>query len=199
MDNTKSQSQNLNEDALKPLNDRLTEILVENHRRFRSFLSKRVGNDTVAEDLLQASLKKALENPTRSKEDTSVVAWFYQILKNTLTDYYRSQASEERKHEGLLQTMTAEGRIHERAADDLEAAICECMNGLLPTLKESYAELIRRIDLQGEPIQQVAKDLGLTENNLGVRLHRARQALKTSLERTCGTCTEHGCLNCTCG
>jgi len=82
--------------------------------------------------------------------------------------------------------------------DEIEAAVCECMNGLLPTLKETYAELIRRIDLGGETISEVARDLGVTENNLTVRLHRARQALKTSLERTCGTCTEHGCLNCTC-
>jgi RNA polymerase sigma-70 factor (ECF subfamily) len=32
-----------------------------------------------------------------------------------------------------------------------------------------------------------------------VRLHRARQALKRELERSCGTCATHGCLDCTCG
>jgi RNA polymerase sigma-70 factor (ECF subfamily) len=31
-----------------------------------------------------------------------------------------------------------------------------------------------------------------------VRLHRARQALRNSLEQACGVCTKHGCLNRTC-
>jgi RNA polymerase sigma-70 factor (ECF subfamily) len=31
-----------------------------------------------------------------------------------------------------------------------------------------------------------------------VRLHRARAALKTRLEQSCGTCATHGCLDCTC-
>jgi RNA polymerase sigma-70 factor (ECF subfamily) len=69
------------------------------------------------------------------------------------------------------------------------------MKGLLPTLKDSYAEPIWSIDLGHEPIAEVAAHLGIAEKNLTVRFHRARQALKTSLERTCGTCTEHGGLN----
>ncbi|SLM45275.1 ECF family RNA polymerase sigma factor (fragment) [Nitrospira sp. ND1] len=40
--------------------------------------------------------------------------------------------------------------------------------------------------------------LQVTPNNLTVRLHRARQALRASLEQTCGLCTRQGCFNCTC-
>lgn len=186
------------DEALRPIDENVIRVLVENHRRFRAYLAKRVGSESVAEDLIQSAIRTALEKPAESQDERSITAWFFRVLKNRLTDYYRSQAAEERKHEGLLQSLAAEGRTQERAADDLEAAICECMTGLLPTLNANYAELIRRIDLGGESIQSVASDLNLTENNLNVRLHRARQALKISLERTCGTCTEHGCLNCTC-
>jgi RNA polymerase sigma factor (sigma-70 family) len=191
-------NQATNEEALKPVDDSLVDVLVENHKRFRSFLSKRVGSDAVAEDLLQISLSKAIENPAKNLESTTIVAWFYQILRNTLTDYYRSRDAEGRKNDGYLQALTAEGRDHQPSMEEIEAAICECMNGLLPTLRENYREVIRRVDLGGEPISQVARDLGISENNLSVRLHRAREALKVSLERACGTCTEHGCLNCTC-
>lgn len=106
--------------------------------------------------------------------------------------------AENRKHVGYLRNLDVEGRTQERAPDDLEAAVCECMKALLPTLKTEYAEVIRRVDLEGMSVPEVAQELGATENNLRVRLSRARQALKTSLVRTCGTCTEHGCLDCTC-
>jgi len=32
-----------------------------------------------------------------------------------------------------------------------------------------------------------------------VRLHRARAALREKLVRSCRTCAEHGCLDCSCG
>jgi hypothetical protein len=44
----------------------------------------------------------------------------------------------------------------------------------------------------------VACQLGLTPNNLAVRLHQARQALRKRLEQTCETCPTHGFRNCAC-
>lgn len=186
-------------EALRPIDERMTKLLVDNHRRFRSFLEKRVGDAATAEDLLQQSLKKALENPARSEEELSVVAWFYQILRNALTDHYRAHASEIQKNDKFLQLLEQEDRTQVHSPDELQAEVCACMTSLLPALHEGYSELIQRIDLNGESIPAVAADLGVTENNLNVRLHRARKALKTSLDLTCGTCTEHGCLSCTCG
>ena len=57
-----------------------------------------------------------------------------------------------------------------------------------------------RLHNQGEDAETVwAEDLGITPNNATVRLHRARKALKRELERSCGTCATHGCLDCGCG
>jgi RNA polymerase sigma-70 factor (ECF subfamily) len=183
---------------IKPLSEALVLPLVENHRKFLAFLSKRVGIKEVAEDLLQLSVKKAIEHPPEAVEEVGVVSWFYKVLRNTLTDYYRAQASEGKKYDEFHDTLDVHGKAKVAPMDEIETGVCECMNGLLSTLKENYAELIRRIDLGGESVSQVAEALGVTENNLTVRLHRARRALKVSLERTCGTCTEHSCLNCTC-
>ena len=72
------------------------------------------------------------------------------------------------------------------------------MNTLIPTLKPEYAEILRRVDLEGAAVPSVAAELGISANNVTVRLHRARQALKKQLERCCGTCATHGCLDCTC-
>lgn len=186
-------------DSLEPLSDSQVHLLVDNHRRFQEFLSKRVPDPTLAEDILQQAIKKAVERPPTAENDRGILAWFYQVLRTTLADYYRSQASEESKAEAFHQELSVRGEDLVPARDDLEAAICKCLNELLPTLRPGYSELIRRIDLEGETVEHVAQDLGISAGNMHVRLHRARQSLKTSLERACGTCTEHGCLDCTCG
>ncbi len=46
--------------------------------------------------------------------------------------------------------------------------------------------------------RDMAREAGITAKNAGVRLHRARQALKKQLERSCGSCAVHGCLDCSC-
>jgi RNA polymerase sigma-70 factor (ECF subfamily) len=157
-----------------------------------------VDDAALAEDLLQQSLVRAVERHHAVREETSAVAWFYQILRNTLVDYYRSHGAEARRDDAYLQELVATGQDMEPPPGEVMDTVCACLNQLLPALRPNYAELLRRIDLQGESPQQVAGALKISPNNLTVRLHRARQALRARLEETCGICTTHGCLNCTC-
>lgn len=66
------------------------------------------------------------------------------------------------------------------------------------TLQAGLPDILRRFDLEGESPAAVAQALQVTSNNLTVRLHPARRALRANLEQTCGLCTGHGCSNCTC-
>lgn len=70
------------------------------------------------------------------------------------------------------------------------------MERLLQTMSVHYASLITRVDLNEEPPGKVAESLGISRNNLFVRLHRARQQLKRRLEENCRVCAKHGCLDC---
>ena len=179
------------------LND-LTHRLLEQESAFRAFLRKRLSDDAVTEDLLQQSLMKAVERYHDLQKSDSAISWFYRILRNALVDYYRSHAADHRKVEGLHQEMIAAGEDKVPALDEMRPAICTCLGPLLKDMRPAYAHLLERVDIKGESPATVAKDLKLTANNLTVRLHRARQALRASLEQACGICTKHGCLNCTC-
>ncbi len=184
--------------ALNPLERSTVELLVENRSKFLSYLRRRLPNESAAEEIFQQSLLRAVESEGSLKDQESLVAWFYQVLKNALIDYYRSHASEARKNANFLNELEASDQATSAPVDEVYKAICECLVGLLPTLKTNYAELIRRVDLEGESVEAVAKSLGITPNNLSVRLHRARHALKESLVRSCGACSEHACLDCSC-
>lgn len=173
--------------------------LLENESAFRQFIRRRVGDEVVVEDILQQSLIKAVERSHSLNNEQSALAWFYRILRHTVADYYRAHGAEVRRNEALLKELTISGNHQELPLDELQATACTCLHGLLPSLHGNYAELIKRIDLDGESPVQVAKELKISRNNLTVRLHRARQSLRVSLESACGICSRHGCLNCTCG
>ena len=81
---------------------------------------------------------------------------------------------------------------------EIEAEICACITRLAATLKPEYAEALDAIDVQGTPVKTFAVERGLTPGNAGVRVFRAREALKKRLVESCGTCAEHGCRDCTC-
>ncbi len=175
-------------------------VFLENQSAFKGFLRKHLSSDEAAEDLLQQSLLKAIRGSDTMMEKENPKAWFYSILRNTLTDYYRARAADGRRQEGFLNDLVTSGQDAHAAPDEaLMGEVCACFNRLLPTLKPEYADLIRRIDLGGEEPATVAEAAGITYNNLMVRLHRARQSLRKSLEHSCGACTKHGCLDCTCG
>jgi RNA polymerase sigma-70 factor (ECF subfamily) len=169
--------------------------LVEHHRRFLRFLEARVGSREVAEDLLQAAFVKGLERGGDLHDGENVVAWFYRLLRNALVDHWRHRDVERR---GLEREAT-EAANEVTPPPELEAALCECVHGLIPTLKEEYVEILRRVEIDGRSVGDAAADLGITPGNAAVRLHRARHALRQRLQTTCGTCTEHGCLECVCG
>ncbi|MDC8446931.1 MAG: sigma-70 family RNA polymerase sigma factor [Nitrospira sp.] len=173
--------------------------LLENESAFRQFVRRRVGDEAVADDILQQSFIKAVGRSHSLNNEHSAVAWFYRILRHTVADYYRSHGAETRRNEAFLRELTISGNHQEPPPGELQAAACACLHGLLPSLHGNYAELIKRIDLDGESQAQVAKELKISRNSLTVRLHRARQALRGALEASCGICSKHGCLNCTCG
>jgi RNA polymerase sigma-70 factor (ECF subfamily) len=172
--------------------------LLARKSEFQAFLRRRVSDEVIAQDLLQQSFLRAVQRAHRVEQPEQSVAWFYRILRNAVIDYYRVHAAENRKTEAFLKELTVSGDDKAPALDELRPAVCACLQRLLPRLRPAYADLLNRIDLRGEPPATVAKALGLTQNNLTVRLHRARQALRKTLEEACGICTKHGCLNCTC-
>ena len=176
-----------------PPSPEVVERLVSSHREFLSFLEARLPSRAIAEEVLQTAFVRTLEKGGGIREAESAVAWFYRLLRNALTDHYRRNASAAR----ALEQHAAE--VDLPVEEELVTAICACMGALLPTLKSEYSEILRRVDLEEKSLAEAAAELGITANNASVRLHRARQALKRQLERSCGTCATHGCLDCHCG
>ena len=159
--------------------------LVECHRDFLTFLRRRLGNPHDAEDVLQEFIARALDRSKHLRDVQSVRGWLSRVLAT-------ARRKDSPRDPADLEALAV-------APDpEIEAAVCFCLYRLLPTLKPEYSELIWRVDLLDEPRDRVAASLGLTLNNVNVRLHRGRRALRARLEEICLTCPQHGFLDCRC-
>ena len=175
-------------------NSAVVETLVANHREFLRFLERRLGNRAEAEEILQQAFVKSLEHAAALRDSEASVAWFYRTLRNTVIDRHRRQGAASRAHAAFAHELE---RASE-AAGDVQGAVCACVRSLSDTLKPEYAHALQRIDVDGVSVQAYAAELGISAGNAAVRVHRAREALRKRVSRSCGTCAEHGCLDCTC-
>ncbi len=174
------------------LTPNVVDVLVANHRRFLDFLRPRVPTVDDAEEILQAAFVKAVEKSQDVHDDELATAWFYRLLRNALTDFYRRRSVARRALEANAASFS------EAEEGELQRTVCACIVDLISTLKPEYADLLRRVDVDGQVVSAAAKELGISPNNTSVRLYRARIALKARLEKSCGTCATHGCLDCSC-
>lgn len=170
----------------------IEESLLRNLQMFTAFARKRLGDPHLAEDLVQESLVKALAADRQPEGEEAVTTWFYRILRRSIIDVYRRQDARKRALEKLEQELPEEPSAEE------ERALCQCFKRLLPLVPEQYRELLQKVDIEGGDTGEVAAALGVTRNNLTVRLHRARKHLREALSQNCKACSVHGCLDCTC-
>jgi RNA polymerase sigma-70 factor (ECF subfamily) len=169
------------------------QVLVANHRAFLRFVERRVGSRDIAEDILQEAFGRAIDRIETVRADESIVAWFYRLLRNAVIDHYRRNDVSSRALESFateLETVVP--------ATDARDEICACVGKLASGLKPEYAEALQRVEVEGTPVKAFAEERGITPNNAAVRLFRAREALRRQVVASCGTCAEHGCVDCSC-
>lgn len=182
------------DDVTRPVTAEVVERLVGNHREFLRFLERRVGSKAAAEDILQEAFARGLDKIGSLRDDESAVAWFYRTLRNAVIDYHRRNDASAR----ALSAFAEELAGSEDPAEDTRGAVCQCVARLAETLKPEYADALQRIEVQGVPVKTFAEERGISSNNAAVRIFRAREALRKQVAASCGTCAEHGCLDCTC-
>jgi RNA polymerase sigma-70 factor (ECF subfamily) len=167
------------------------ELLLANHREFLSYVERRIGDRALAEEILQDAFVRTLDRTEEIRE--SAVGWFYRVLRNAVIDQQRRQAAAHRRLDALAAELGSE-----QASPELTAMACRCVSELAATLKPEYAEALQRIEVEGVAVADYAQAAGISASNAGVRVFRAREALRKQVARACGTCAEHGCLDCCC-
>lgn len=180
----------------EPYNGSIHDRLLERRSEFLLYFRRRLARPEDAEDVFQDFCLKALRMTGQLGDESKTDAWLGCVLRTTLIDYYRRRAGRARgevayQREPRLLAIEAEPAHHVDVS-------CHCVRKGLTDLRLDHVEILKRIDLNEEPRTQIAEDLGLTVNNVGVRLHRARQALKAKIKEFCPICGDGRFAECDC-
>jgi len=174
------------------------EALADWHTEFGgelvSFARRRVGmqqGEEIVQDVFVAAQQRLEKEPVPDNPR----AWLFAMLRNKCIDTIRRQSTEQSAQSELEKLVTADmpgfsGGIWKNRPSDwtgdpaeiLERkefwdAFDSCVDGM--PLKMRQAFVLREID--GADTQTVCETLGISDNNLWVLIHRARQYLRREL------------------
>jgi RNA polymerase sigma-70 factor (ECF subfamily) len=184
------------EQATQDLSLEGVRVLVENRPKFLAFVQRQVQSRDVAEDILQEAFARGIDRIESLRDEEAIVAWFYRVLRNAVFDYYRRSSVSTRG----LEALAKESEQAPTSNDEPSEGVCKCVGHLATKLKPEYAEALQRIEVDGVAVKAFAEERGLSSGNAGVRVFRAREALRRLVKDCCGKCaTGSSCLNCSCG
>lgn len=161
----------------------VTSKLAEGRAGHFRFLCSRLRSREDAEDVLQEFAIKALQGANRLSDVAKVDAWLAVALRNALFDRYRRNASRTK----LQEAVRAEPVAATHDDEDVDQPVA-CLSAALRTLRPETQALLRRAELQDMSLKLIADDLGITANNAGVRVHRARESLRQAMRERCSAC-----------
>jgi RNA polymerase sigma factor (sigma-70 family) len=155
--------------------ERAFEALVQRYRRpLHNYCRRLLLSDERAEDALQQALLQAWLALRAGTEVGDVRPWLYRIVHNAAVNALRVSGYDYCK---LNESLSGAGAPQEDL--DRRIAVREALAGLA-ALPEMQREALLRTAVEGRTHQQVARDLGLSENALRGLVYRARSTLRAA-------------------
>lgn len=148
------------------------------------YIRSRLRSREDAQDVLQDFALKAVQGAARLTDPAKVDAWLAVTLRNALFDRYRRNAGRARLQEAVR---IEPAEVVGNDGEDLERPLA-CLGEAIGALRPDYGALLRKAELDETPLKAVAEGLGITANNAGVRVHRAREALRQVMQARCSAC-----------
>jgi RNA polymerase sigma-70 factor (ECF subfamily) len=149
-----------------------------------------VGTEEDARDVVQDAFLNAFKSLDRFEGNAKLSTWLHRIVVNAALMKLRTRKRKpEQSIETLLPAYLDDGHYEERfksweePADKLmeRAENREIVRKQIDALPESYRTVLVLRDIEGLDTEETANVLGLSVNATKIRLHRARQALRTLL------------------
>jgi RNA polymerase sigma-70 factor (ECF subfamily) len=166
------------------------DIYDQYYARVRKFILALVKDEWVADDLIQETFLKIQNNLKSLKDSSKLSSWIFRIAYNLCQDHFR-QLKRSRKEE----------RIDQEGMEDFKEALIqkgpdiqkeleqrqmgECVQNYIHLLPEPLRVVLILFDTMDFNQQEIADTLGVTIENVKVRLHRARKKLRAILEKKC--------------
>jgi RNA polymerase sigma-70 factor (ECF subfamily) len=151
------------------------------HIPLQQFIRRRVADEATAEDILQEVFLKIHQHGASLKDAKRLESWIYQITRNLIIDYYRSQ----RQTMTSLNTVAEFDLPEELPADDIVSELLPCVRAMVLALPDQDQQALVLTEYQGLTQKELGKRLGLSFSGAKSRVQRAREKLKQELLACC--------------
>ena len=155
--------------------DRFDEVIEEIGPSIVRIASSFASPGPEREDLLQEVMLALWQALPRFRGDSSIRTYVFRIVHNVVVDHvWRRRRTQERKATlGQPPTEKPHGPHDQLAGKEAGEKLLEAVRALPLGQKQ-----VMTLALEGLSHDEVGEVLGITENNVAVRLHRARKALR---------------------
>ena len=177
-------------DGLKSGDSKALRELIRRHQGgLLRLASKYVPNTAVAEEVVQDVWMAVLKGVHRFEGRSSLKTWLYRILVNRA----HTTGSREKRYlpavairqpaEETSDPMERLAGTQEETAEDytLQRERAQEVRTALERLPDRQQRVVQLRDLEGRDAREVAEDLGVSEANQRVLLHRGRRRLRREL------------------
>ena len=160
-------------------------ILVDRYKDLVFSLAlKMVKNREEAEEVAQDAFIKVFKSLSQFKGDSKFSTWIYKVTYNTCLDRLKKQKREQQvvsiDEFNTNQIKSIDNALDKMENEEREKAIQDCIQ-LLPA---DDAFLLTLFYFDEQSLEEIAKVIGLTANNVKVKLFRSRKKLTSILKET---------------
>ena len=164
--------------------DAFNELVRSTYRDIYALAYRLTGNPDDAADVVQDAYVRAYRAIRRFRGDSSFSTWMYRITSNCASTHL-SRRSRQRTEELSDEAPIADLRPEQDPSLRAEAAILRHhIDRAIRALPDRLRQVVVLRDLHDLSHSEIADELGITTSAAKVRLHRARQRLRTVLQRT---------------
>lgn len=159
----------------------LGELYDRYEARIYSYIYRRTGNESLAEDLTAQVFLKMLEAIRSDKGwHSSFSGWLYRIAHNAVIDYYRQR--DRQQQVSLEDTLTTTASDHNPVVMAEVSLDSQRLRMAIGRLTEEQSEVITLRFLEGYSISEVAEMLDKTEGSIKALQYRAVTTLRQLLQ-----------------
>lgn len=143
------------------------------------------GDAAVAEELAQETFAQAMACHRRFDPERPLASWLHGIALNVVRKHWRKQRNTARAHERLelVARVTGAGTHGDPDHGHLRRERSRALHAALDELPARWREAFVLRELQGMSTADAAARLGITVENLAVRVNRARTRIREALAR----------------
>ncbi len=148
----------------------------EYYPRILGYVRSKLSSPQEAEDVCSSAMLKIVRGlPTFDPEKSSLSTWIYTIVRNTLTDHYRSR----RSHEELGEDIPYEGDDFEEI---LQEERLEELAAALEKLPQRERDVIILHYYSGISLREISEAIGMSYSNMKIIHRKALAGLKKHLD-----------------